>query len=429
MAASKDRALLRVLAIPVLLAVLAFQSVLYAGGWPAQGGNGGGTASGVLASDGTAGAPSMAFTNSPTTGIYSTGTNALGIATDGTLRLRVNSTGTVDVVKTLSSTGGEVHAAFGVYSDIGVFGNLTNYHNYWEIGVVDQVATLKLGASETAVITANHATGITSIADATSATLVSPDLNWANGAATKTLTDALCSGQLWTNTGATGLVTFALPDAPAAYDTVSFLVTDADGIEVLCNTGDTATTTAWTTAAAGYLKSTRIGSRLTLRRETATTWIATDVSGTWAKDSATGPGFAFTPLLNATTTDTATWTSNTTVTCYVSHTGSMVRLRVLVACAGAPTSAILHVNYPAAYPIDTSADPQSGGESYVGTGALDDSGTTKNLLQVFGLGTSYMLPVYQTGAGTWGTVDQATPITFGSGDDLWFEVTYPVTGN
>jgi len=54
----------------------------------------------VLAPAGTAAAPSVTFSGDPDTGVYSAGTNILGIATNGTARALVNASGNMSVAAT-----------------------------------------------------------------------------------------------------------------------------------------------------------------------------------------------------------------------------------------------------------------------------------------------------------------------------------------
>jgi hypothetical protein len=55
------------------------------------------TSTGFLANDGSAGTPSVRFTNSPTTGIYRQAADAIGISTTGVERIRVTSGGNVGI--------------------------------------------------------------------------------------------------------------------------------------------------------------------------------------------------------------------------------------------------------------------------------------------------------------------------------------------
>jgi hypothetical protein len=59
--------------------------------------NGGNMASAVGLVDGAAGAPSLYFNNSATTGLYRIGADILGIATAGAEKLRINATGQVTI--------------------------------------------------------------------------------------------------------------------------------------------------------------------------------------------------------------------------------------------------------------------------------------------------------------------------------------------
>jgi len=65
----------------------------------------------ITLDDGTAAAPSLNYTNYPTTGLYSSSANAIGFATSGVARAAISSTG-LAVTGTITPTG-SVHAAAG----------------------------------------------------------------------------------------------------------------------------------------------------------------------------------------------------------------------------------------------------------------------------------------------------------------------------
>jgi hypothetical protein len=65
----------------------------------------------ITLDDGTAAAPSLNYTNYPTTGLYSSAANAIGFATSGVARAAISSTG-LAVTGTITPTG-SVHAAAG----------------------------------------------------------------------------------------------------------------------------------------------------------------------------------------------------------------------------------------------------------------------------------------------------------------------------
>lgn len=86
---------------------------------------------------------------------------------------------------------------------------------------------------------------------------------------------------VFTNEGASSLVTFNLPTASSNLD-YTFVVQDADGIRVVANTGDTIRIAGSVSASAGRIDSTTIGSSIRLVAINATEFIAVAVSGTWS---------------------------------------------------------------------------------------------------------------------------------------------------
>lgn len=103
-----------------------------------------------------------------------------------------------------------------------------------------------------------------------------------SGAAT-TLT-ASQSGSTISNEGATVQAYVTLPTAAAGLR-FRFVLQDADGIHVTANTGDTIRVLSLTSASAGYVESTTIGSVIELQAINATEWVTVSAVGTWSVDS------------------------------------------------------------------------------------------------------------------------------------------------
>ena len=107
-----------------------------------------------------------------------------------------------------------------------------------------------------------------------SAVLVSPK------ATTPITVVKLDSGTVFTNEGASAKIVYNLPTAAAGL-TYTFVVQDADGIQVVAASGDTIRIAASVSAAAGNIDSTTIGSTVVLVAINATEWIAITSLGTW----------------------------------------------------------------------------------------------------------------------------------------------------
>jgi hypothetical protein len=93
------------------------------------------------------------------------------------------------------------------------------------------------------------------------------------------------SFKLHTNEAAGAEVELTLPTAAANKGPHAFLVQDADGIKVRAGAGDTIRIGASASSAAGYVKSTAIGSWLWLVAINDTEWMAVNVGGTWTIDA------------------------------------------------------------------------------------------------------------------------------------------------
>jgi len=92
------------------------------------------------------------------------------------------------------------------------------------------------------------------------------------------------SGKVYTNEGASAEVEFTLPTAAAGLN-YTFVVQDADGIQVTAASGDTIRIAASVTPAAGDISTTTIGNTVKLIAINDTEWIAVYYVGTWTVSS------------------------------------------------------------------------------------------------------------------------------------------------
>jgi len=99
-------------------------------------------------------------------------------------------------------------------------------------------------------------------------------------AATPRAVTSLETGGTFTNEGAAALQVFDLPTAVAGLR-YTFIVQDADGIQVNAAAADTIRVGAAVSAAAGLVSSTNIGAVVTIVAINATEWLATSVINTW----------------------------------------------------------------------------------------------------------------------------------------------------
>lgn len=86
---------------------------------------------------------------------------------------------------------------------------------------------------------------------------------------------------LLVSSNATAEVYNTLPDAPTVGTHYTLVVMDADGGRLTANTGDTIRLSTAVSASAGNVRSTTIGSTLTVVAVSATSWVATSITGTW----------------------------------------------------------------------------------------------------------------------------------------------------
>jgi hypothetical protein len=88
------------------------------------------------------------------------------------------------------------------------------------------------------------------------------------------------SGATYYNTGATAITPYVLSSAVPSIE-YKFIVTDADGIRVTANTGETIRDVGTVSATGGKIESTTVGSTLHIRAMSATEWYVVGKTGTW----------------------------------------------------------------------------------------------------------------------------------------------------
>jgi hypothetical protein len=285
--------------------------------------------------------------------------------------------------------------------------------------------------------------GDTTISGVTSATVSRQALVWTNGAATKVLTDALCSGQTWSNKGATSLTTFALPSPGVVSDRVSFhndaassgmKITSADEIRMLHGSA----------AEPAYVYTTRRGSWVTFECTAAGTWTAVEVQGTWSINATTTAGFAYTPTTWAPlTTITTSWLANVTWSGQYRQSGDNVQVQILGHCTGAPTTATLSISAlvgsgGSLMPRESSmlSIGNTGGNSTAqlapvgGGGFVDDSANlfeARAFQVIYDWSTDKLFPQTAGLVGAAAAVSESAPITFAANDDVILDGSWPIT--
>ena len=133
----------------------------------------------------------------------------------------------------------------------------------------------------------------------------------------------------------------------------------------------------------------------------------------------------------ASTTITGTWITNTTYTAYRKIIGDTMILHGKVSLAGAPTAAALTINMPSDYTINTTALITADGRTPIASSAiLDDSGGAGYVGGCAVVSTTqfniYLITTGSTYA-AYDSVTATTPVTWGSGDSVRFQVILPVT--
>jgi hypothetical protein len=226
-----------------------------------------------------------------------------GTASGNSLKLRPNPATTVDSVLIERGADGEVLAEFKnsqikFHRDVypGTAGrafvrfntvpsattpNLIPADNASGTGVgAAGTGALSLIASSLEVLRASAAAGGVS---AGAFSLVPTEANVAV-AASPNLLAAMESGAVLTNEGATAENCHTLPTAAAGYR-FTFICQDGDGIKISANSGDTIRSGATVSVPAGYIRSSVVGSVVTLISANSTEWFVISLLGTWTIDT------------------------------------------------------------------------------------------------------------------------------------------------
>lgn len=127
-------------------------------------------------------------------------------------------------------------------------------------------------------------------------------------------------------------------------------------------------------------------------------------------------------------TPTGTWTTNTSYNGKYRRIGDSVEVSVQVTVSGAPNSTNLYVNLPTGMTIDSSkVNAVTQLQVAIGSASVLDDGNQLYSGSVI-IQSSTTVEVSGSWAGNAGRVDQATPFTFGSGDQVNITYIVPILG-
>lgn len=125
-------------------------------------------------------------------------------------------------------------------------------------------------------------------------------------------------------------------------------------------------------------------------------------------------------------TPTGTWTANTTYLGERRVVRDTLEVRVEVQLAGAPTSAVLDVDLPSGFTIDTTKLTSEDIAQFIGELAILDAGTSNLPWAVRYLTTTRVNCGIFEGSVNYANITQAVPITFASGDRVFIKYSVPV---
>lgn len=128
-------------------------------------------------------------------------------------------------------------------------------------------------------------------------------------------------------------------------------------------------------------------------------------------------------------TPTSSWSANTTHTGKWAREGDMMRGQILLALAGAPTSATLtNVALPSGYVIDTTKliNPVAGVAIPYCSCTVKSAGAVYTSSPVWFVDTTTLKPTYDNGSGIATAITQAAPGTFANGDYVQIDFLVPI---
>lgn len=241
----------------------------------------------------------------------------------------------------------------------------------------------------------------------------------------------VADGRQVTNTGTTVKAAGTLPAATVGAH-VFFSNVDTDGIRINAAGDDVIRLGDITSAAAGYVESVRVGSTLHLVAVSTSSWVCDSPSGTWRADSTTSAGFAFTPQGPTAYTLSHSWDADVDVTenaatTFYTQVGSMLTWWGEIRFTGAPPNTTLAIKLPNSWSWQTNHDVASNGWAIVSDVTVYDNGVGAlghcRLQLTLSDRTTVTL---MSGTTTLANSSATSPITWATGDAVWFRCTVPV---
>lgn len=187
--------------------------------------------------------------------------------------------------------------------------------------------------------------GDLTVSGVTSATVGAQTVTLAGNSNT-TLTAAQCRGHTYYADVGSGTTPVTLPTPVLGLRVTFVAASNAIQITAAAETDIKTPDSTAGTADGGYLLSKTTNATVTLESlNTQSGWRVVSITGTWARDSTTSAGFAYTPSAWASWTPTSTsWVSNVTFTGAYRQEGDVIHSRITATLSGAATAAQLQIN-------------------------------------------------------------------------------------
>lgn len=126
-------------------------------------------------------------------------------------------------------------------------------------------------------------------------------------------------------------------------------------------------------------------------------------------------------------TPTGSWVANSTYAGKWRRIGDSMQIEANVTLTGAPTSANLTINIPSGYTIDTSKmSSATSFRNQFGSALISDAARVYTGNCAYS--NTVSIVINHSESGNYGTVNQSNPVTFASGDGVFFNAIMPISG-
>ncbi len=321
--------------------------------------------------------------------------------------------GTIDGTVIGGSSAAAISGTTGNFSStlLGTVGNFSS-----TVSATQITSTIITG---TAPLVVSSTTPVANLSVASSAVLTTPRAIYGNNFdGSAALTQIIASTFGGTGNGFTKISgpttsekTITIPDANLTITAAAATVLDDTTVAAMVDTLGGASSTG-----TGGLVRTTNAALVTPNIGTPSAGVATNLSGT-----ASGLTSGHVSVISdwTTFTPTGSWSTNTTYVGFQRRVGDSLDIRVEVQLAGAPTSAVLTVNLPAGLSIDTAKLCSTTASQPLGTVSLLDVSSQNYINSKAQYSSATAISCMYNSGSDAQAITQAAPFTFASGDKVY----------